>query len=140
MAETKKSGFTPEERAAMKERAKELKANASSAEALRQVIDAIAAMPEAERDLAHRLHEIITAAVPSLAPRLWYGQPAYSKDGAIVCFFQNPSKFKTRYTTLGFNDAAQLDDGPIWPTAFAIVAITPEVEKQIGELVTRAAR
>ncbi|KRE23453.1 iron chaperone [Agromyces sp. Soil535] len=131
-------GFTAEERAAMRERAKELKASASRAEAEQAVLDAIAEMPESDRVLAERLHAIITANAPELEPRLWYGQPAYAKSGKVVCFFQNAGKFKTRYATLGFNDPANLDEGSMWPTAFALTALTDDDEKRIAALVKRA--
>jgi len=131
-------GFTAEERAAMRERAKELKASASRAEAEQAVLDAIAEMPESDRVLAERLHAIITASAPELEPRLWYGQPAYAKAGKVVCFFQNAGKFKTRYATLGFNDPANLDDGSMWPTAFALTKLTAADEAKITELVKRA--
>ncbi|KQX06996.1 MULTISPECIES: iron chaperone [unclassified Leifsonia] len=133
-----KSGFTAEERAAMRERAKELKASANREEAIKAVLAAIAEMPDEERAVAERLHAVVTEAAPELDPRLWYGQPAYAKGGAIVCFFQNPSKFKTRYTTLGFNDSANLDDGTMWPTSFAITSLTAESEKAITALVKKA--
>lgn len=132
-------GFSAEERAAMKERAKELKASASRAEAEKAVLEAIAEMPDSDRVLAERVHAIIRKNAPALSPRLWYGQPAYAKDGEVVCFFQNASKFKSRYATLGFNDPANLDDGAMWPTAFALTKLTPEVEATIAELVKRAA-
>jgi uncharacterized protein YdhG (YjbR/CyaY superfamily) len=131
-------GFTAEERAAMKERAKELKTSASRAEAEQAVLDAIAAMPESDRVLAERLHAIITANAPELEPRLWYGQPAYAKAGKVVCFFQNAGKFKTRYATLGFNDPANLDEGSMWPTAFALTALTDDDERRIASLVKKA--
>lgn len=136
---TSTGGFSAEERAAMKERAKELKASASRAEAEKAVLEAIAEMPESDRTLAERVHAIIRENAPALSPRLWYGQPAYAKDGEVVLFFQNASKFKSRYATLGFNDPANLDDGAMWPTAFALTKLTPEVEATIAELVRRAA-
>jgi uncharacterized protein YdhG (YjbR/CyaY superfamily) len=132
-------GFSAEERAAMKERAKELKASASREEAEKTVLDAIAEMPESDRAIAERVHAIIRENAPALSPKLWYGQPAYAKDGDVVCFFQNASKFKTRYATLGFTDSANLDDGPMWPTAFGLTKLTPEIEATITELVKRAA-
>ncbi|NRQ37316.1 hypothetical protein HII36_36595 [Nonomuraea sp. NN258] len=137
-------GFTAEERAAMKEHAKELKAAArrspadKAAQAERDVLAKIAELPEADRVLAERVHAIVTAAAPALAPRLWYGMPAYALDGKIVCHFQSAGKFKTRYATLGFSDQAKLDDGAMWPAAFAVIDVTPEVEAQISELVKRA--
>ncbi|MET0975405.1 MAG: DUF1801 domain-containing protein [Leifsonia sp.] len=135
---TKSSGFTAEERAAMKERAKELKASANREEAAQAVLAAIAEMPDSERELAERIHAVVTAAAPELDPKLWYGQPAYAKDGAVVCFFQNPSKFKTRYATFGFNDSAKLDDGEMWPTSFALTSLTADGEKRLAALVKKA--
>ncbi|HRC74519.1 MAG TPA: DUF1801 domain-containing protein [Kouleothrix sp.] len=136
-------GFSDEERDAMKQRAKELKAEAragkSRAEGETAALAAIAAMQEPDRAMATRLHEIITASAPSLAPKTWYGMPAYAnKDGKIVCFFQNAQKFNTRYATLGFNDSANLDDGAMWPVAYALKELTPADEARIAELVTRA--
>jgi uncharacterized protein YdhG (YjbR/CyaY superfamily) len=135
-------GFTGEERAAMKERAKELKAearaNKNRAEGESEVIAKIAEMPEPERAMAKRLHQIITASAPVLAPRLWYGMPAYAKDGKIVCFFQSAQKFNTRYATLGFNDTANIDEGAMWPTAFALKELTAAEEARIGALVKKA--
>lgn len=138
-AAKKAGGFSAEERAAMKDRAKELKANASREVAEKEVLATIAAMPQADRAIAERLHAVITASAPGLAPKLWYGSPAYAKDGKVLCFFQVASKYDTRYTTLGFNDVAQLDDGGVWPTSFAIVQLTADDEKAIGALVTKAA-
>lgn len=139
---TTKKGFTDEERAAMKERAKELKAearaNKNKAAGENDVLAKIAEMPESERALAQRVHEIIKANAPSLWPKTWYGMPAYAKDGKVVCFFQSAAKFQTRYATLGFNDTAQLDDGMMWPTAFALKAITEVEEAKIAELVKKA--
>jgi uncharacterized protein YdhG (YjbR/CyaY superfamily) len=135
-------GFTDEERAAMKERAKELKAearaNKNRAEGESDVLAKIAELSEPERAMARRLHEIITATAPVLAPRLWYGMPAYTKDGKIVCFFQSAQKFNTRYATLGFNDTANLDEGAMWPTAFALKELTDAEEARIGALVKKA--
>jgi uncharacterized protein YdhG (YjbR/CyaY superfamily) len=135
-------GFTAEERAAMKERSKELKAearaNKNRAEGERDVLAKIAEMPEPERAMAKRLHEIIKASAPVLAPRLWYGMPAYAKEGKIVCFFQSAQKFNTRYATLGFNDTANLDEGAMWPTAFALAELTATEEAKIGALVKKA--
>ena len=141
MAESKKSakgGFTPEERAAMKERARELKAAASAEEAERDVLEKIAEMPEADRAMAERLHAIVKKTAPGLAPRTWYGMPAYAKDGKVVCFFQSAEKFKSRYATLGFSDAANLDDGAMWPTSFALKKMTAADERRIRELVKKA--
>lgn len=135
-------GFTAEERAAVKERAKELKAearaNKSKADGESEVLAKIAELPEPERTLAQRLHEIITASAPVLVPRLWYGMPAYAKDGKVVCFFQSAQKFNTRYATLGFSDTANLDDGAMWPTAFGLTALTADVEERISTLVQQA--
>ena len=139
----KSKGFSAEERAAMKERAKEQKAEARAQqdrEAGENDLQAkIAEMPEPDRSMATRIHAIIKAAAPDLMPRTWYGQPAYAtKDGKIVCFFQNAQKFGIRYATFGFNDVAHLDDGDFWPVAFALKALTPAVEKQISALVKKA--
>lgn len=132
------TGFTPEERAAMKERARELKAAAGKADGERDVLAKIAEMPEAERAMAARLHEIIKASAPGLDPKTWYGMPAYAKDGKVICFFQSAQKFNTRYASLGFSDAAYLDDGDLWPVAFALKALTAAVEAKISTLVKRA--
>jgi hypothetical protein len=140
MAET----FTAEERAAMKERAQEAKkasrrrGRASREDDEREVLAKIAEMPEPDRSMGERLHALITAAAPDLAPRTWYGMPAYARDGKVVCFFQNASKFKSRYSTLGFNDAAALDDGTMWPTSFALTALTAAAETRITALVKQA--
>jgi uncharacterized protein YdhG (YjbR/CyaY superfamily) len=134
MSSTKKKSFTSEERAAMRERAKELKgANDEST-----LLERIAEMPEADRAMASRIHEIVTAAAPDLAPRTWYGMPAYAKEGSVVCFFKSAHKFKSRYATLGFSDKANLDDGSMWPTDFALKKLTGPVEKEITALVKRA--
>jgi uncharacterized protein YdhG (YjbR/CyaY superfamily) len=135
----KSKGFTDEERAAMKERAQELKAAAKQADGENAVLAKIAEMPETERALARRLHAIIKASAPALSPRLWYGMPAYAKDAKVVCFFQSAEKFKTRYATLGFSDAANLDEGAMWPTAFALKELTAAEEAKIIALVERAA-
>ena len=116
MSPKKETGFTPEEKAAMKERARELKAAGTKAEEESAVLAKIAEMAEPDRSMANRLHALIKASVPALAPKLWYGMPAYAMDGKIVCFFQDAQKFKTRYSTLGFSDTAKLDDGVMWPT------------------------
>jgi uncharacterized protein YdhG (YjbR/CyaY superfamily) len=130
-------GFTAEEQAAMKERARELKAREDSGE--KAVLEKIAEMPEPERSMALRLHAIIKASAPELSPKTWYGMPAYAnREGKVVCFFQSAQKFKTRYATLGFSDAAKLDEGQMWPTAFALKALTPTEEAKIAELVKRA--
>ena len=139
-ATAKSSGeFSAEERAAMKDRAKELKANASKAEAEKEVLATIADMPEPDRALAERLHAVITASAPTLSPKLWYGSPAYTKDGKVVCFFQAASKYTTRYTTLGFSDSANLDEGGMWSTSFAVTKLTSADEARIGTLVKKAA-
>jgi uncharacterized protein YdhG (YjbR/CyaY superfamily) len=141
---TKKSrGFSDEEKAAMKERAKELKAEARSdknkAEGESAALAAIAAMPEPDRGMAKRLHAIIKANAPTLSPKTWYGMPAYAnKDGKVVCFFTPASKFNSRYATLGFNDDANLDEGPMWPTSFALKKLTAAEEAEIGALVKKA--
>ena len=143
-AATKKAtgdGFTAEEKAAMKEYAAERRARkrSASAEADAQAVqDAIARMPDEDRELCRRLHEVITAAAPELAPRTWYGMPAYAKDGKVLCFVQNAGKFKARYTTLGFQDTAALDDGAIWPTAYAVTTLTKAGEREVADLVRRA--
>jgi uncharacterized protein YdhG (YjbR/CyaY superfamily) len=136
-------GFSAEERAAMKERAKELKAearaNKNKAEAERAVLATIAEMPEPDRAMAERLHAIIKEAAPSLSPKTWYGMPAYAnEDGKVVCFFTAASKFNARYATLGFNDSANLDDGTMWPTAFALTELTADDEARIGAIVKQA--
>jgi hypothetical protein len=133
-------GFTDEERAAMKERARELKAAADKADGESAVLAKIAEMPDPERAMGKRLHAIIKASAPALSPRLWYGMPAYAKDDKVVCFFQSAQKFKTRYATLGFSDAANLDEGALWPTAFALKALTAPEEARIGALVKKAVR
>ena len=128
------SGFTKEERAAMRERAKEQKAAAGESEVLAKIGE----MQEADRVMAERLHAIIKASAPALSPRTWYGMPAYAKDGNVVCFFQSAHKFKSRYATLGFNDAANLDEGAMWPTSFALKELTAAEEARIGALVKKA--
>ena len=127
-------GFTTEERAAMKERARELKSDGGEADVLAK----IAEMPDADRAIAERLHALIRDTAPELAPRTWYGMPAYAKDGKVVCFFQNASKFKARYATLGFSDKANLDDGEMWPTSFALKELTAGAEARIVALVEQA--
>src|SRR5512133_1204009 len=132
----KASGFTAEERAAMKERARELKASASREEAEREVLAKIAEMPAPDRALAERIHEIVKAGAPTLSPKTWYGMPAYADgDGKVVCFFKSAAKFKSRYATLGFEEAANLDDGAMWPTSFALKDLTPKEEAKIAALV-----
>ncbi len=138
----KSRGFTTEERAAMKNRARELKAearaNQNRAAGESDVLAAIAAMQEPDRSMAQRLHALITASAPALAPKTWYGQPAYARDGKVVCFFQPAEKFKTRYATLGFSDKAHLDEGAMWPVAFALKELTPGEEARISALVKKA--
>jgi uncharacterized protein YdhG (YjbR/CyaY superfamily) len=140
-------GFTDEERAAMKERAQELKAQArrgssakkDKADGESDVLAKIAEMPEPDRTMAERIHAIIKASAPALSPRTWYGMPAYAKDGKVVCFFQSAQKFNTRYATFGFSDKANLDDGAMWPVAFALMELTAAEEERIGALVKKAA-
>ncbi|MFJ3338903.1 iron chaperone [Streptomyces sp. NPDC086766] len=143
----KYNGFTAEERAAMKEHAREEKKAAArrgssraekEAAAERDVLAKIAEMPEADRVLAERIHEIVKAAAPDLAPKLWYGMPAYARDGKVVCHFQSAEKFKSRYATLGFSDQAALDDGTMWPTAYAVRELTTADEERISALVKKA--
>src|SRR5881397_3601196 len=129
-------GFTDEERGAMKERIRELNADKEDGESA--VLAKIAEMPEPDRTMGKRLHAIIKESAPTLSPRLWYGMPAYAKDGKVVCFFQNAQKFKTRYATLGFSDKANLDEGARWPTAFALTELTTADEARIGALVKKA--
>ena len=134
--------FSAAERAAIKERAKEVRATkkaASGADAETEVLAKIAEFPEVDRELAERVHKVVKAAAPELTPRLWYGQPAYSKDGKVLVFFQPASKFKTRYATFGFSDVAALDDGTMWPTSFALTTMSDADEKRLAELVARAA-
>ena len=137
-------GLTDEERAAMKERVQELKAEArrgpraGKADAERDVLAKIAEMPEPDRAMAERLHAIIKASAPALSPKTWYGMPAYAKDGKVVCFFQSAHKYNSRYSTFGFQDAANLDEGTMWPTAFALTELTAADEKRIAALVKRA--
>jgi len=138
-------GLTDEERAAMKQRTQELKAEArrgprtDKADGESAVLDKIAEMPEPDRAMGERLHAIITASAPALSPKTWYGMPAYAKDGKVVCFFQAAQKFKTRYATFGFNDTANLDDGAMWPVAFALTELTAADEARIAALVKKAA-
>jgi uncharacterized protein YdhG (YjbR/CyaY superfamily) len=139
----KSKGFTDEERAAMKERARELKAearaNKDKAEGERDVLAKIGEMPQADRALAKRLHAIVKASAPALSPKTWYGMPAYAnKDGKVVCYFTPASKFKERYATLGFNATANLDEGAMWPTSFALTKLTATEEKRISALVKKA--
>ena len=132
------SKFTAEERAAMKERAKELKAAKTKEEGERALLEKIAEMPKPDRVMAERLHAIVTKSAPNLSPKTWYGMPAYAKDDQIVCFFKSADKFKSRYATLGFEEAANLDEGAMWPTSFALKRLTADDEKKIGALVKKA--
>jgi uncharacterized protein YdhG (YjbR/CyaY superfamily) len=138
------NGFTDEERAAMRERARELKAAArrgpvaSKADGESDVLAKIAEMPDADRKMAERLHVIVKASAPELSPRTWYGMPAYAKDGKVLCFFKSAHKFKTRYATFGFSDRANLDEGNMWPTDFALKQLSDDVEARIGALVKHA--
>jgi hypothetical protein len=144
MVKRQTEGFTEEERLAMKERAQELKAaarrgpRADKADGESAVLAKIAEMPEPDQSMARRLHALILTSAPDLAPRLWYGMPAYAKDGRVVCFFQGASKFNTRYSTLGFSDQARLDEGTLWPTAFALTELTAAAEAAIAALVRKA--
>jgi uncharacterized protein YdhG (YjbR/CyaY superfamily) len=131
--------LTAEERAAMKELVQERKAEARGEDAESAVLGKIAEMPEPDRAMAERLHAIVKASAPSLSPRTWYGMPAYAKDGKVVCFFQSAAKFKARYATFGFSDKANLDDGDMWPTYFALKELTSAGEKKIARLVKKAA-
>ncbi|TMF26335.1 MAG: DUF1801 domain-containing protein [Chloroflexi bacterium] len=145
MKDTQKSAkrtvakFTDEERGAMKDRVQELKAAADKADGENDVLAKIAELPAPDRAMAKRLHAIIKASAPALAPRTWYGMPAYAKDGNILCHFQPAQKFKTRYATLGFSDKANLDEGTMWPNAFALTKLTADDEARIGALVKKAA-
>jgi uncharacterized protein YdhG (YjbR/CyaY superfamily) len=147
MAETKakktSKGFTAEEQAAMKERARELKAEARGARARadgeRDLLEKVAEMPKADRVMAERLHALVHANAPDLAPKTWYGMPAWAKDGKIVCYFQSAAKFNSRYATFGFNDTANLDSGAMWPTSFALKELTAADEAKLGKLVKKAA-
>ena len=145
MADTTKTskGFSADEKAAMRERAKELKAElrskADRADGERDLLAKIAEMPPADRDMAERLHKLITAKAPQLMPRTWYGMPAYYKDGKVMCFFKAAAKFESRYATFGFEESARLDDGSMWPTSYALTELTAADEQRIGELVEKAA-
>jgi uncharacterized protein YdhG (YjbR/CyaY superfamily) len=146
MIDTKKSAktnktserFSADERSAMKERAKELKASNSAAADLADVLAKIAEMPESDRVMATRLHELITTSAPDLAPKTWYGMPAYARDGKLICFFKAADKFKTRYATFGFEENAKLDDGSMWATSWALTKLTPADEAKIVALVKKA--
>ncbi len=145
-AESTTGTFTQEERAAMKDRAKELRTSGrrspgprkASADGEPDVLAKIAEMTDADRALAERLHALVRATAPALSPKLWYGMPAYAKDGKVLCFFQSAQKFRSRYATFGFNDVANLDDGTMWPTAFALTELTAEAEERIRELLVGA--
>jgi uncharacterized protein YdhG (YjbR/CyaY superfamily) len=140
--DTSAKGFTAEEKAAMKERAKELKAEERAtkdrAAGEQDLLAKIAELPEPDRTMAERIHAIVTASAPDLAPKTWYGMPAYARDGKIVCFFQPADKFKARYATFGFNDDAHLDEGSMWPTSWALTALTAADEKRLAELVKKS--
>jgi len=136
----KSKGFTNEERAAMKERARELKAAADKADGESAVLAKIAEMPATDRAMAKKLHAIVKASAPALSPKTWYGMPAYAKDGKVVCYFQSAEKFKSRYATLGFNDEANLDEGAMWPTSFALNELTAAAEAKIASFVKKAVR
>src|SRR5687767_635248 len=142
MSAKKPEGFTAEERAAMRERAKEHKAearaNRKKAEGESDLLAKIAEMQEPDRTMAERLHEIVKASAPALWPKTWYGMPAYARDGKVVCFFQSAQKFNSRYATLGFSDEANLDEGAMWPTSFALKELTAAEEAKIGALVKKA--
>ena len=131
-------GFSDEERAAMRQRVREQKAETAKADGESDVLASIAALPAPDRAMAERLHALIRASVPTLAPKTWYGMPAYAKDGKIVCFFQSAAKFKTRYATFGFSDSAHLDDGNMWPNAYALKELTAAEEAKIIALVKQA--
>ena len=143
-AQKRSNGFTEDERAAMRERAKELKASArrgsqaSKADGEGDVVAKIAAMREPDRAMAERLHALVKATAPELTPRTWYGMPAYAQNDKVVCYFQDSHKFKTRYSTLGFSDKANLDDGDMWPTVYALKELTPDVEARVAALVKQA--
>ncbi|MFG6503725.1 DUF1801 domain-containing protein [Microbacterium sp. P05] len=136
---TKKSAFTAEERAAMRERARENKAALKGAEAEKAVLAAIEKMAEDDRTIARHVHDIVRATAPHLVPKTFYGSPGYARDGKVVLFYQDKARFKTRYSTLGFQEAAALDDGDFWPTAFAVAGWSPAVEAEVTRLVRRAA-
>jgi uncharacterized protein YdhG (YjbR/CyaY superfamily) len=133
-------GFSAEEKGAMRERARELKAEAAQADGETELLAAIAKMQEPDRAMAKKLHALIKAAAPALAPKTWYGMPAYTKDGNVICFFQNAGKFKARYQTLGFSDKANLDDGAMWPNSYALMKLTATEEAKITALVKKAVR
>jgi uncharacterized protein YdhG (YjbR/CyaY superfamily) len=143
-ARAKSKGFMAEERAAMKERGRELKAESrgskAKADGESDLLAKIAEMPPRDRAMAKRIHAIVTASAPTLSPKTWYGMPAYAKDGKVVCFFQSAAKFKARYATFGFSDEASLDQGAMWPTSFALKELTAADEKKIASLVKKAVR
>ena len=142
VADPAKKGFSTDEKAAMRERARELKAesrrDADRAEGERDLLAKIAEMPESDRVMAERIHAVVTANAPDLAPKTWYGMPAYARDGKLVCFFKSADKFKSRYATFGFEEDAHLDDGSMWPTSWALTKLTPADEKKIGALVKKS--
>lgn len=138
MAEKKHEGFTAEERAAMKARARELKATESKAELEAQVVAALAELPHPDRGMGESIHALVASVAPQLSAKLWYGMPAWALDGKVVCFFQSAEKFKSRYPTLGFSDLAKLDDGPMWPTSYALTKLGKAEEDAIKALITRA--
>ena len=138
MAEKKSKGFTADERAAMKERTQELKAEARKADGESALLAKVAEMKGTDRAMAERLHAIVKASAPALSPKTWYGMPAYARDDKVVCFFQSAEKFKSRYATFGFSDEANLDEGAMWPTSFALRELTAADERKIAALVKRA--
>jgi uncharacterized protein YdhG (YjbR/CyaY superfamily) len=137
---TTSKGFSAEEKAAARERVRELKAEAAKADGETQLLEAIARMQEPDRAIAKKVHALITAAAPNLAPKTWYGMPAYTKDGSVICYFQNAGKFKVRYQTVGFSDKAKIDDGAMWPIQYALTKLTPTEEAKITALVKKAIR
>jgi uncharacterized protein YdhG (YjbR/CyaY superfamily) len=136
----KTSGFTAEEKAAMKERAAELKAAKAGADCEKQLLDAVNKMPAPDKALGKKLHDLVKAAAPHLTAKTWYGMPAWAKDGKVLCFFQPASKFKARYGTFGFSDEAKLDQGDMWPTSFALTKLGPAEQKKLSSLVRKAAK
>jgi uncharacterized protein YdhG (YjbR/CyaY superfamily) len=137
---TASAGFSPEEKAAARERVRELKAEAAKADGRTELLAAIAKMQEPDRAIAKKVHALITAAAPDLTPKTWYGMPAYARDGNVICYFQNAGKFKVRYQTLGFSDKAKIDDGVMWPIQYAISKLTAAEEAKITALVKKAVR
>ena len=137
---TASKGFSPEEKAAARERVRELKAEAAKADGEAELLAAIARMQEPDRGIAKKVHALITAAAPNLAPKTWYGMPAYTKDGSVICYFQNAGKFKVRYQTVGFSDKAKIDDGAMWPIQYALTKLTATEEAKITALVKKAIR